>query len=54
MYALMANTGRPEGAPAPPPVTLPAPLPGAGGKPLAGKRAGVYWKVSGHATAARL
>ncbi|KAL4419344.1 hypothetical protein ABPG75_002647, partial [Micractinium tetrahymenae] len=44
MYALMANRGHPAGKPALPAITLPAPLPGCGSKPLAGKRAGVYWK----------
>lgn len=45
MYAVMANRGHSGGKPAPPTVTLPLPLPVDGSKPLAGKRAGVYWKV---------
>lgn len=49
-YALMANTGQNLGAVAPPPVMLPAALGGSGnsagsGKPLAGMRAGICWKV---------
>lgn len=45
MYAVMANRGHSGVKPAPPTVTLPLPLPVDGSKPLAGKRAGVYWKV---------
>lgn len=46
MYALMANTGqRAATAAAAPPVLLPAGLHGQGDKPLAGRKAGVAWKV---------
>lgn len=50
MYALMANTGQPEGKPPLPPAMLPAEVAGGvWGKPLSGKTAGIYWKVPGPA-----
>lgn len=47
MYALMANTGQAEGTPAPSLVlpNLQSTALIAGERPLAGKRAGVCWKV---------
>lgn len=46
VYAVVANTGQREGAGAPP-VLLPSSLDGSAGgaQPLAGKTAGICWKV---------
>lgn len=50
MYAGLANSGQRTGETPPAPVMLPAPLGADGGTLLAGKTAGIDWKVSGHST----